>query len=66
MTAERRGLEPSPDEQHGSLGAVRELPPHSDCVEGLRRLRDAGFRMTALTKSTAEVAQGRLGYAGLL
>jgi 2-haloacid dehalogenase len=65
MTAQRRGLELSPDLQQRIMGAVRELPPHADCVEGLRRLRDAGFRMAALTNSTAAVAEAQLGYAGL-
>ena len=32
MTAQRRRLELSPDEQQRILGAVRELPPQSDCV----------------------------------
>jgi 2-haloacid dehalogenase len=65
MTAQRRGVELSPAEQQRILGAVRQLPPHSDCVEGLRRMRDAGFRMAALTNSTEQVAEAQLAHAEL-
>jgi 2-haloacid dehalogenase len=65
MTAERRGLQLSQDDQQRILGTLRQLPPHLDVIEGLSRLRDAGFRMAALSNSTAEVAEGQLQYAGL-
>ena len=65
MTAKRRGVELSPDQQQRILGMVRKLPPHPDVIDGLSRLRDAGFRMAALTNSTAEVAEAQLQYAGL-
>lgn len=65
MTAKRRGVNLSADQQQQILGTVRQLPPHPDVIEGLSRLRDAGFRMAALTNSTAEVAEAQLQYAGL-
>jgi 2-haloacid dehalogenase len=65
MTAERGGLNLAPDQQQRILSAVRELPPHPDVMDGLGRLRDAGFRMAALTNSTAEVAEAQLQYAGV-
>jgi 2-haloacid dehalogenase len=65
MIAQRRGMELSAAQQQRILGAVRQLPPHSDCVEGLKRMRDAGFRMAALTNSTEEVAEAQLEHAGL-
>lgn len=65
MTAERRGVTLSADQQQDILGRIRELPPHSDVVDGLSRLRQAGFRMAALTNSTAEVAEIQLKQAGL-
>src|SRR5437667_5858339 len=55
MTAQRHGLELSQEQQQRILGAVRRLPPHEDVPEALSRLRQAGFRMAALTNSTAEV-----------
>jgi 2-haloacid dehalogenase len=65
MTAKRRGVELSPDQQQQILATVRQLPPHPDVIDGLSRLGDAGFRMAALTNSTAEVAEAQLRYAGL-
>jgi len=65
MTAKRHGLELSQDDQQRILGTIRQLPPHPDVIEGLSRLRDAGFRMAALTNSTAEVAEAQLQHAGL-
>ena len=34
-------------------------------IEGLHRLREAGFRMAALTNSTGQVAEAQLQHAGL-
>ena len=65
MAAKRRGVDLSPDQQQQILGKIRQLPAHADVTEGLRRLRDAGFRMAALTNSTAEVAEAQLQQAGL-
>jgi 2-haloacid dehalogenase len=65
MTAERRGVQLSQEDQQRILGTLRQLPPHPDVIEGLSRLRDAGFRMAALSNSTAEVAEAQLQYAGL-
>src|SRR5919199_2953914 len=65
MTARRRGIELSTDDQQRILGTVRQLPPHTEVADGLARLRQAGFRMAALTNSTSEVAEAQLEHAGL-
>jgi 2-haloacid dehalogenase len=65
MTARRRGVELSPEDQQRILGTVRQLPPHTEVADGLARLRQAGFRMAALTNSTSEVAEAQLEHAGL-
>jgi 2-haloacid dehalogenase len=65
MTAQRRGIDLSQEQQQRILGTLRRLPPHPDVHDGLRRLRQAGFRMAALTNSTAEVAEAQLADAGL-
>ena len=65
MTAQRHGIELSSDQQQQILGTIRQLPPHSDVTESLHHLREAGFRMAALTNSTAEVAEAQLEHAGL-
>jgi len=66
MTAARHGVQLSQDDQQRILGTVRELPPHPDVIEGLSRLRDAGFRMAALSNSTAEVVEAQLQHASSL
>jgi 2-haloacid dehalogenase len=44
---------------------MRSLPPHSDVVDGLRALKEAGFRQVTLTNSPLEVAHEQLEFAGL-
>jgi len=63
MTAQRHGIELSQEEQQRILGTIRQVPPHPEVLDGLTRLRDAGFRMAALTNSTAEVAEAQLAHA---
>jgi 2-haloacid dehalogenase len=65
MTAQRHGIELSADQQQRILGGVRQLPAHHDVHDALSRLRQAGFRMAALTNSTAEVAEAQLAHAGV-
>ena len=65
MTASRQGIELSDSDRQTIVGAVRELPPHSDVHEGLQRLRSAGLRLAVLTNSTAEVAEAQITNAGL-
>lgn len=65
ITARRHGIDLSAEQQQQILGTIRQLPPHPDVVDGLSRLRDAGFRMAALTNSTGEVAEAQLQHAGL-
>ena len=40
MTARRRGVELSPDDQQRILGTIRRLPAHPDVPDGLARLRE--------------------------
>jgi 2-haloacid dehalogenase len=65
MTARRRGVTLSQHDQQRILGMVRELPPHADVPDCLHRVKQAGFRLAALTNSTAEVAEAQLRHAGL-
>jgi 2-haloacid dehalogenase len=41
------------------------LEAHPDVSEGLRRLREGGLRLAALTNSTSAVAQAQLANAGI-
>ncbi|MGI8859430.1 MAG: haloacid dehalogenase type II [Rubrobacteraceae bacterium] len=65
MVAERRSVDLSDEDSQHILSGMRELPPHPEVEEGLRRLNDAGFRLAALTNSTQQVAEAQLEYSGL-
>lgn len=64
-TAAGRGVEIDEARRGAILGRMRSLPAHGDVAEGLGALRDAGFRMAALTNSGLESAQTVLTNAGL-
>ena len=65
MVAARRGVQLSPADRTDILRGMRTLPPHPDVRPGLDRLRDAGFRLAALTNSSSAAAEAQLGHAGL-
>jgi 2-haloacid dehalogenase len=65
MTARLHDLELSERDRNAILGAMRELPPHPEVPDSLRRLREQGLRLGALTNSTLEVAEAQLRHAGL-
>lgn len=65
ITALRRGLRVSPEDERAILAGVRTLPAHIDVRPALERLRSAGYRLAALTNSTAEVEEAQLANAGL-
>jgi 2-haloacid dehalogenase len=65
ITAQRRGLRVSPEDERAILARVRTLPAHPDVRPALERLRSAGFRLAALTNSTAEVEEAQLRNADL-
>ena len=66
MLATRQGRPEAMNYADELAGAMRRLPAHPDVPRGLTRLRDAGFRMTALTNSPRAVAIDQLGNAGIL
>lgn len=65
MVAQARGVTVAPDRRDEVVGRIRTLPPHPDCETGLRRLRDRGFRLAALTNSPQATAEAQLANAGL-
>ena len=65
ITALRRGLRVSPEDERAILAGVRTLPAHIDVRPALERLRSAGHRLAALTNSIAEVEEAQLANAGL-
>jgi 2-haloacid dehalogenase len=65
MTATSRGVSLSTGDRTRILGGMRSLPAHPDVREGLRRLKDAGFRTVTLTNSAAAVVEQQMNNAGL-
>ncbi|MGE0460802.1 MAG: haloacid dehalogenase type II [Vicinamibacterales bacterium] len=65
MTAERRGVAISDEAGVQVLDGMRRLPPHPDVEPGLRRLRDEGFRLVALSNSSHAMLHAQLAHAGL-
>jgi 2-haloacid dehalogenase len=65
ITALRRDLRVSPEDERAILAGVRTLPAHPDVRPALERLRSAGFRLAALTNSTTEVEEAQLRNAKL-
>src|ERR671932_305492 len=65
MTEERQGVEVSDEDREEILGGLHKLPPHPEVPESLDRLRNAGFRLAALTNSTQEVAEAQIENSGL-
>ncbi len=65
MVAARRNVKLDDAEKQRILGTIRELPPHPEVRGALEKLKAAGFRMCALTNSTAQVAEAQLANAKL-
>lgn len=65
MTAARAGIELSTGEVETVVDAMRRLPPHPDVPPALTRLREAGWRLAALTNSVLDVAKDQLSNAGI-
>ena len=65
ITALRRDLRVSPDDERAILAGVRTLPAHPDVRPALEGLRAEGFRLAARTNSTTEVEEAQLRNANL-
>ena len=65
MVATRAGIELSSDAHAEILGQMRHLTPHPDVLPAIHKLKDAGYRMAALTNSPPAVAQAQLDNAGI-
>jgi 2-haloacid dehalogenase len=65
MVAQRRGVSISPEDRQALFAQVRSLPAHPDVPDGLRRLKDAGFRLATLSNSTQALAEAQMRHARL-
>lgn len=65
MTARIHGCDLPPDAEQRLKSTIGRLPAHSDVAPGLKRLRDAGFRLVTLTNSGAQTQRQQLDNAGI-
>jgi 2-haloacid dehalogenase len=66
MTAEQAGVDLRDQDRDAIAGQMRRLPAHPEVPRELERLRQAGFRLAALTNSTEEVARAQLENADII
>jgi 2-haloacid dehalogenase len=66
MVAGQTGVELRDADREAIVGQLRKLPAHPEVPGALRRLREAGLRLAALTNSTEQVAQAQLEHAGII
>jgi 2-haloacid dehalogenase len=65
MAAASRGVPLSSEDRAGILAGMRSLPAHPDVRDGVRRLKDAGFRTVTLTNSSPAMVEQQLDNAGI-
>ncbi|MBI1355088.1 MAG: haloacid dehalogenase type II [Acidobacteria bacterium] len=65
LTARRHDVELSEEDAVATLGQMRELEPHPDVEPALEMLREAGFRLVALTNSPYRTLHAQLAHAGI-
>jgi 2-haloacid dehalogenase len=66
MTAEQAGVQLREADRAAIAGQMRRLPAHPEVPGALGRLRQAGYRLAALTNSTEQVATAQLEHAGII
>ena len=65
MVAARDGIALTEADARTILGGMRTLPPHPDVLPAIHRLKDAGFRLAALTNSPPTLADAQLTNSGI-
>lgn len=65
VLAQRRGVDVSPAEAAATVERMRALPAYPDVAPALERLKDAGFRLIALTNSSTDAMTAQLKDAGI-
>lgn len=66
ILAQKRGVEVSPADAARIVEQMRSLPAHPDVPTALDRLRAGGFRLVALTNSSADAVVDQLTNAGIV
>lgn len=65
MTAEEHGIKLDEAEAGSAMAAMKTIPAHPDVPPGLRKMKEAGFRMFTLTNSAAPVIASQVKAAGI-
>jgi 2-haloacid dehalogenase len=65
MVAQGHGIEVSHEDARAALAAMKSLPPYPDVPPGLKKMKDAGFRMFPLTNSATAVMEAQMEHAGI-
>lgn len=65
ITAHKRGVRLDDERARRIMHGLGALPAHGDVRDGLTRLRDAGYRIVALSQGTEEMLEAQLGHAKL-
>ena len=66
MVAARRNIALSEKDVQQISQNMRKLPAHREVPAALERLKSAGFRLVALTNSSADMVQSQLSSAGII
>jgi len=65
MVAEGHGIVLDPEKAATAMAAMKTLPAHPDVPPGLKKMKQAGFRMYTLTNSAAAVMESQIEHAGI-
>jgi 2-haloacid dehalogenase len=66
MLATTHGIEIGEADRHELTEKFSTMPPHTEVPSGLRKLRDAGFRLFTLTDNLLEVQTRQLEQGGIV
>jgi len=65
MVAKGQDVELDKAKADKAMKAMKTLPAHPDVPDSLKKMKEAGFRLCALTNSAAAVMESQLAYAGI-
>jgi 2-haloacid dehalogenase len=65
MVAQGHGIKVTRKEAQDAVAVIRSIPAHSDVPPGLKKMKDAGFRMYTLTNSPRPVMESQIKNAGI-
>jgi 2-haloacid dehalogenase len=65
MVAEGHGIKLDKKKAGDAMAAMKTIPAHPDVPPGLKKMKEAGFRMYTLTNSAAPVIESQVKHAGI-